>query len=62
MLGRTPRHANPRLPMFAAIALTAGLLAALLPAMARVPSAPTAPAGPLAAPAPVISTSAGWLP
>ena len=52
MLAPTTRPADRRLPAFVAVALAAGLLAAMLPALATVPGRTSAPVGPLAAPAP----------
>jgi hypothetical protein len=53
MASRTARTRDPRLGAVAALALAAGLFAALLPGMAQVPTVVEAPTGPLAAPAPV---------
>jgi hypothetical protein len=52
MLAPTTRPADGRLSAFVAVALAAGLLAAMLPALATVPGRTSAPVGPLAAPAP----------
>jgi peptidoglycan/LPS O-acetylase OafA/YrhL len=62
MLAPTTRPADRRLPALVAVALAAGLLAAMLPALAAVPGRTSAPVGPLAAPAPAsaILTSADF--
>ena len=52
MYAPSPRRDARRLPVAAAAALAAGLLAALIQGMATVPASTTAPVGPLAAPQP----------
>jgi hypothetical protein len=52
MYAPSPRRDSRRLPVAAAAALAASLLAALIQGMAHVPASTTAPVGPLVAPQP----------
>jgi hypothetical protein len=52
MYAPSPRRDARRLPVAAAAALAASVLAALIQGMAHVPASTTAPVGPLVAPQP----------